>query len=269
MLMLDKDTLDELSRVETELAVLLPRLSKAKVRELRGIILRHFLKTYNVRAKPPAYGTLNKGFSEDELARFLNCIDSKKWYLLFSFQARLGLRIGEVVKVNLKDFNLSTRELKIFTEKARVLNTLIVPQVLFDETLEYIKENKAQIDKAQGYIFYPNREAAHNTTRKVPYLELNYVRKVFRGYIRAAGLDEVYGTSEGSVQRHLHRLTTHSLRHYSITKFYKATKDPIMTSRFARHLKAETTLTYIHSDKSELYAQIEQMASPLKVQANS
>lgn len=267
--MLDKATLDELQHVETELATLLPRLSKGKVRELRSIILKHFLKTYNVRAKPPAYGTLNKGFSEDELTRFLNCIDSKKWYLLFSYQARLGLRIGEVVKVNLNDFNFGTHELKIFTEKARVQNQLIVPRILFEETMDYIKEHKEQIEKAQGYIFYPNREASHNMTRKVPYLELNYVRKVFRGYIRAAGLDEVYGTSEGSVQRHLHRLTTHSLRHYSITKFYKTTKDPILTSRFARHLKAETTLTYIHSDKSELYSYMEQMVSPLKVQATN
>lgn len=196
-------------------------------------------------------------------------MDNKKFRLLYSYQAYIGLRIGEVVKINFKDFNWNTHELKIFTEKARVLNTLIVPSSLYNETLDYINANKEQIEKAQGFLFYADHEASHNTTRKEPYLELNYVRKVFRGYIRQAGLDEVYGTSEGNVARHLHRLTTHSLRHYSITKFYKTTHDPVLTSRFARHLKPDTTLTYIHSDKSELYSYMEQMVTSLKVQATN
>lgn len=145
-----------------------------------------------------------------------------------------------------------------------VLNTMIIPLNLFNQTLEYINENKEQIGKAKGYLFYVDRDISH-AKRKDPFLEVNYVRKVFRDYVKLAGLDEEYAMSEerqGREPRHLHRLTTHSLRHHAITKFSKQTNgNLILTSRFARHLKPDTTLTYIHSDKSELYAYVEQMTS--------
>ena len=264
---MDKATLEELDKLETQLQTLLPRLSKHKVRHIKELILRHYLKAYNIKSnKAPLYGTLNKGFRQDELEQFLKGIENPKYRILFSYQAYVGLRIGEAVKIRLEDINQATRELQVFTEKARVLNTMIIPLALFNETSEYLKANEFQISSAQGYLFYADKQASH-TKRTEPWLELNYVRKVFRSYIRLAGLDEVYGQSEernGREARRLHRLTTHSLRHFAITKFSKQTNgNLILTSRFARHLKPETTLTYIHSDKSELYAFAEQMTAKL------
>jgi integrase len=263
--MMGKGTVLEAQQLEAQLESLLPRLSKAKVRHLKELILHHYIKAYNIKSNQiPRYGTLNKGFRQEELDKFLAAVDNPKFRLFFSYQAYLGLRIGEAVKIRLEDINQATRELKVFTEKARVLNTMIIPLPFFNETLEYVKANEAQIGSAQGYLFYANKEASH-AKRTDPWLELNYVRKVFRSYIRLAGLDEVYGQSEerdGRGIRHLHRLTTHSLRHYAITKFSKATNgNLILTSRFARHLKPETTLNYVHSDKSELYSYAEQMAA--------
>ncbi len=80
------------------------------------------------------------------------------------------------------------------------------------------------------------------------------------------GLDEVYDTREESefkrVVRKLHILTTHSLRYYAITRFARKTNgNLVLTSRFARHSSSNTTMTYIHSDKKELYAAIDQIAS--------
>lgn len=261
--MMDKATLKELDSLELQLQSLLPRLSKAKVRGLKELILHHYLKVYNVKSKAPLYGTLNKGFRQEELELFFKVIENPKFRLLFSYQAYLGLRIGEAVKIRREDINLDTRELRVFTEKARVLNSMIIPLALFNETMQYLQENEAQIMSAQGYLFFADKEKSH-AKRIEPWLELNYVRKVFRGYIKLAGLDEIYGQSEennGREARHLHRLTTHSLRHFAITKFSKQTNgNLILTSRFARHLKPETTLNYVHSDKSELYAVVEQMA---------
>jgi hypothetical protein len=65
-----------------------------------------------------------------------------------------------------------------------------------------------------------------NQDRKEQYLEPNYVRRVFREYAEEAGLDETYDMSEENRERTprcLHRLTTHSLRHYAITKFSRGT----------------------------------------------
>ena len=263
---MDKDTLRELGEIESKLNELLPRLSKHKVRGLKELILRHYIRTYNIKSLPAKYGTLNRGFTSEELEVFLHSIDNPKYSILFSMQAYLGLRIGEAVRININD--IKGHELRILTEKARVLNTLLVPSGLYARLMDYIKENEAQINRAQGYLFFAD-ETAHSR-RKEPFLNENYVRKVFRGYIQEAGLYEQYATSEESVAgrppRRLARLTTHSLRHYAITKFSKQTNgNLILTSRFARHLKPETTLTYIHSDKSELYEYVEKMVEPLKV----
>ena len=40
---------------------------------------------------PPKYGSLNKGFSEQEVQAFFKVINNDKFRLLFGFQAQLGL----------------------------------------------------------------------------------------------------------------------------------------------------------------------------------
>ena len=77
---------------------------------------------------------------------------------------------------------------------------------------------------------------------------------------KSSGLDSIYDYSEedGKRNRALHRLTTHSLRHYAITHFAKATNGNIVqTCRFARHAKPETTMRYISRDNEELYKSID------------
>ena len=72
----------------------------------------------------------------------------------------------------------------------------------------------------------------------------------------------MYDTSDESSQgrsvRQLHRLTTHSLRHYAITAFAKQINgNLVLTSRFARHSDPSTTMTYISTRKEELYSEID------------
>jgi hypothetical protein len=75
-------------------------------------------------------------------------------------------------------------------------------------------------------------------------------------------LDEVYDTLDETSPtrsvRHLHRLTTHSLRHYAITSFAKQTNgNLVLTSRFARCSDPSTTMVYISTKKEELYKEID------------
>ena len=96
----------------------------------------------------------------------------------------------------------------------------------------------------------------------VPVREQNYARKVFREIIKESGLDATYGESDESLyhrkERTLHRLTTHSLRHYAITKFAKSTNgNVVLASRFARHANPSTTMRYISKDNEELYREID------------
>ena len=116
-------------------------------------------------------------------------IENPKYRLLFSYMANLGFRIGEVIRININEIDFKTRELKLRSEKSGRLDSLIVPQQLFKETVDFIRANQDTIEKSEGFIFF--RESAHSS-REEPYLEQNYVRKVFREYVKIANLDETY-----------------------------------------------------------------------------
>ena len=238
------------------LDLLLPKLAKHEVEELRSVIHQHYVKRFK-RSRIPKYGNLDKGFTESELMVFFRAIGSEKFRLLFSYQAQLGLRIGEAVSVNVKDINFETRELTVKTEKAQVIDTLRIPVPLFEQTLNFINRNSGAIEGSEGFIFFKE----WHSHSKLKHLDVNYARGRFRRYVVKSGLDESYGMSDeqrGRLVRRLHRLTSHSLRHYAITSFSRQTNgNVVLTSRFARHANPNTTMTYISTRKEELYKEID------------
>ncbi len=250
--------LEELERIKGELRELLPLLSKWRVEELRALVSKHHEIKWRRRTYRK-YGSLNKGFTLEELTKFLEAVKEPRHKLLFEYQAYLALRVGEVCKLNIRDFDFNTRELKIKTEKAHTLDVLIVPRFLFEETLAYVRERTKEIDGAQGYLFYTDKTRSHTDK---PYFDLDYIRKVFRYYISLTGLNEVYDTTDETTpnraKRRLHRLTTHSLRHFGITAFNRAVGGDIMlTKAYARHREVSSTQVYVYTSKDELYSAID------------
>ena len=250
---------EDFNRFSDNLKQVSMNVSWHQLQQLQSVLHKTQTKRFAGKRKTPKYGSLSKAFSDMQLQRFLHVVDSDRFRLLFRYQAQLGLRIGEVVRVNINAIDLETRELTLKTEKAQVMDSLLIPMPLFKDTIAFISKHRTEIEKAQGYLFYADKL---RTKRPEPFLEQDYVRNRFRHYVRLAGLDEVYDTSdetnpERSV-RHLHRLTTHSLRHYAITSFAKQTNgNLVLTSRFARHSDPSTTMTYITTSKEELYKEID------------
>ena len=219
------------------------------------MVMQQFRKRFR-RSRIPKYGSLNKGFTEQEIQRFFRAVDNPKFGLLFSYQAQLGLRIGEAVRINVKDIKFESREIVVKTEKALTLDTLLIPAPLFQATLAFIEAHSEAIEKAHGYAFF--KEEGKSRLDE-PHVAENYVRNRFRYFVEKAGLLEVYDQSEESrpnrAVRRLHRLTTHSLRHYAITRFSEQNNgNVLLTSKFARHLKPDTTMGYIHVNRKVLYA---------------
>ena len=263
----ESDDRFERQQFKKQLLALLPKLPKHEVEELRSTIHQHYIKHFR-RSHVPKYGSVSRGFSEQELQAFFRAIDNEKFRLLFEYQAELGLRIGEAIRVNLSSMNFKTRELRLKTEKSRIIDTLLVPVPLFQRTVEFVKHHLAEIERAQGYIFFKDA----SSHKPAGFLEEDYVRGRFRYYAALAGLDEVYDISEESQParkpRRLHRLTTHSLRHYAITKFSKSTNgNVVLTSRFARHANPSTTMAYISTSKQELYKEIDSAFSLSQIEA--
>jgi integrase len=220
-------------------------------------ILSESRKSRFLRRRTPKYGSMRKAFTEEELERFFNVIDDPKYHLLFSFQATMGLRIGEAIRVNIKDINLRTRELRIFTEKSRKTDYLLIPIKLFDRTVKYIDQFQEEIAKAKGFLFFSFTKG-RRTKDTEPRITTETAGSYFQRYIKKAKLEEIYGYSSSPIPRPLYRLTPHSLRHYSITNFCRANNGNIMlAAKFARHQKAATTMIYLHTDKDELYQSIE------------
>ena len=148
------------------------------------------------------------------------------------------------------------------------MDSLLIPMELFKETVEYMAKNEASIKAANGYVFFKENDNNHNDIKHV---EVNYARKVFRETIKLVGLDSVYGHSEEAYSNHkerrLFRLSTHSLRHYAITRFAKSTNgNVVLTSRFARHSRPDVTMTYISKDAEELYNSIDVAFSKPKLE---
>jgi len=248
------------SETKEYIQAILPTMPKHEIEELTHTIRQFYTSKFH-RLRTPKYGSINKGFTEEQLQRFFRSIGDQKFRLLFGYQAQLGLRIGEAVRLNVKQIDFESRELTLRTEKSRQLDTLRIPVPLFKETLEFAQLHSDEIERARGYIFF---KEATKSQRSEPYLEPNYARNMFRFYLKLSGLDEVYDISDeqqGRRARKLHRLTTHSLRHYAITRFAKNTNgNLILTSRFARHVDPSTTSIYISTSKQEVYDVIDAMA---------
>ena len=244
--------------IKGELERSLPYLPKHYLVDIRKMVMQTFRKRFQ-RSRIPKYGSLNKGFTEPELIKFFRAVDSEKFRLLFSYQAQLGLRIGEAVRISVKDIKFESRELVVKTEKAMTLDSLLIPAPLFQETLEFIQANAVAIEKAGGCMFFKEEG---KSSKAEPFVAEGYVRNRFRFYAEKAGLLEVYDQSDESrpdrAVRSLHRLTTHSLRHYAITKFAAQTNGNVfLTSKFARHSKPTTTMVYISTDRKALYQGID------------
>ena len=203
-----------------------------KLKLIRSItILSDARKRRFLKNKAPKYGSMNKGFSDEELVRFFRFLEDPKLNLLFSYQAVLGLRIGEVVRIHIKDINLKTKELRIETEKAKRTDYLPVPPKLFNETLDFITQNEEEIVKRNGHIFWAEYYPEWNDC---PHIATGFVRNEFRRAVKRAGLDESYALADGKTPRLLHRLTPHSLRHYAITNHARKNNgNVLLASKFA------------------------------------
>lgn len=248
--------------ITDQVKAVLPQVSKWRMEELTTEIRKFYVQRYK-RRRAPKYGSISKCPSEQQLQAFMRAVDSPKMRLLFTWQSQLGLRIGEVVRVNLANLNLESREYTLRSEKSHRLDTVLIPAPLFRESLEFIKAHSGEIEKAGGYIFFADKVKSHSR-RAEGFLEQNYVRKCFRQYLERAKLDAVYDVSDeqgGRTPRKLHRFTTHSLRHYAITRFGRACNgNVLLASKFARHVDPSTTTIYLNVDRKEIYSVVDSIA---------
>lgn len=218
-------------------------LSKDKLTKLITKLSR--IKKYKYKKnREPKYGNINKGFTETELKHFFSVCKNEKAYLAFFLMANLGLRVGEVVNIKIEDIDLFKHKLRISTEKAHTGDLLYMPNQVQKLLYGWVQKFQQKIMQHDGFILFSDSGRKN--------LSPNWLRNEFREVCYLADLNEFYDYCKKG--RKLHRLTTHSLRHYFITYVYKKSKDPIHTQRLARHREFKSTQTYIHASQEDIDA---------------
>ncbi|EQD62794.1 integrase family protein, partial [mine drainage metagenome] len=180
-----KSRKEDFNRLSDSLKQVSMNVSWHQLQQLQSVLHKTQTKRFAGKRKTPKYGSLSKAFSDIQLQRFLHVVDSDRFRLLFSYQAQLGLRIGEAVRVNINSIDLETRELTLKTEKAQVMDSLLIPMPLFKDTIAFISKHRAEIEKAQGYLFYADKL---RTKRPEPYIEQNYVPQQVQALCATGGV---------------------------------------------------------------------------------
>ncbi len=185
---------------------------------------------------PDKYKTGTKG---DEMRR--------RVYAAFD----LGLRHGEIVKVQLKHVDFKPIKVAIDGEVRDVLAIALPPTVskggkttgelehVYAGTerlkLELTKRRFALKRNPEAYVF--------GTESGKP---VKAFKRMWRELFKLAGLD--YGRSKG--------LTWHTIRHEFVSRNIENTGDPVVTQRLARHKDGRTTQGYMHARESRVMAAV-------------
>lgn len=213
-------------------------LSKHELEELQHACRKELQKRF-IRRKKRKYGTMFKAFRPEELRIFFSHVGNEYALLSYMNMAYAGLRVSEAVRIRAEHVDLSANVLSVQSLKTGLADEVPLCPALV-----------AQLERAlertpTGYLT-PGKSHGH--------LSADWLRNYFREVVNKAGLDQTYGESEerGRKPRKLHRLTTHSLRHYFVTMVYNSCKNQKVAQRLARHTSMASTGGYIHASEEEL-----------------
>ena len=209
----------------------------------------------NVKVSPKynTFGQIIRYMRLEEYRKFIDGIDSRKHRLMFEVIYELGCRVGEFVRIRLRDIDFSRSMIYIPAEntKTKQPRWSFLPQRLISEIKSMLKDQGRMtkrndtIRRPDEFLFYPY------TSYKLPYSE-NRIRQIFRKYITQAGLERSYG--EDCRGRQLHQLTIHSLRHSHIMHYFHHYKLPLaVVQKQVGHRTLKATSVYLNPSEELLF----------------
>ena len=197
------------------------------------------------------YTDKKKGISPNQFEIFLNCVNKEKFKLIFILMYKLGLRVGEVVKIKIYDIDFSNYQLLVHNEKCNRKDILLIPLSVREILKNYIEKNKIEISKNKDYIF--------PAEKKFSYVSKDFVRNYFRKISIISGINKPrvqIRNDEGA--RNLYEFGTHSFRRGFCNNFYALSNCPKKTQLVMRHKKITTTMdVYLEIDKKEVFNLLE------------
>lgn len=184
------------------------------------------------RNKEYKCSNLPRIFTKKKLDRFFSFIYNPDHLFAFNLQYYLALRVGEIPLIKKEHCLFEQNRIKIISEKTKR-----------HDYLPLVEPCKSLISHRIASKGLKNEDLLLSRSK-------DYLRNKFRKYANKSGLNEIYGYDKNG--KKLHMYTSHVIRATAITNFYKKTKDPVKTMRFARHKDMKSTMVYIRLVEDEL-----------------
>jgi len=188
-------------------------------------ILRHVYGRGDLILKAPRYKRpSNHALEVEQIGRMLAVdVDDPLRNAVGRLLYEGSLRVGEVCRLNVEDFNFESRE--VLLRDAKTGNQVVsVPQAAMDAVAEYVKNHRpSEFVDGGGRAAFVSR----NTKRRIGEKFVRYQVK------RSARLSGV-----------TNRVYPHLVRATSITHLLNAGANPATVQRHARHARIETTWVY-------------------------
>jgi integrase/recombinase XerD len=158
--------------------------------------------------------------NRDEIKRLLYSVDNYRNYAVILILLYGGLRVGEVCKLDLSDFNpeektLLIRDAKNFQDQKITLKDKAV------EALKSYLERRPKVESNAIFI-----------TRRRDRISSGSIQRMVKMYAQRAGIQK--------------KLTPHILRHTIATNLLLQGADITLVKRHLRHKSLSSTLIYLH-----------------------
>ncbi len=173
--------------------------------------------------------------TKEEIKMLFGAVENKKHLLLLKLMYGAGLRVGEIIKLKVKNLDFEGNYGWVREGKGRKDRLFIIPQCLKEELKGHIMEN---ILSYEAWLF----AGIKNT-----HLSIRTVQEVIRQAQRKAGI--------------LKRIHPHTLRHSFATHLIEDGYDVMAVQGLLGHNSARTTMVYVHTAAQKMIA----VKSPLDV----
>ena len=166
-------------------------------------------------------------------------------HLIFSLALGTGLRLGEIVGLNVGDVLApnGTPRVRVRLRREVAKNGRAGDVFLPDRLVAKLKRLWAYKKKRRESLepdapLFCNQSRTRISKRRVQF--------AWREWQRRAGFDRLY--------------PFHCLRHSAVTNVYRATRDLFLAQRFARHASPLTTTVYTHPSDQDMLDRLRHLA---------
>lgn len=175
-------------------------------------------------------------------------IESPPMKMCLRLMMFIGLAAGDVNDLKRENFNQDFTVVNFIRKKTqRPVERKLQKKLSRELKLYYEQHNHKMTD---NYLFF----TSYRNQSKNPFIMRNVISVKFAEIRKGLNINETYYTTKHGLN--LHRLTSHTMRHYAAYRVYLASgKDIVATTRIFGWAKTETAARYIYSMEAKLREQ--------------